>query len=122
MASTSSMKVSPINNEPEIGLQAIDGLITYENDPQTDDDAANNHPDEPQNIKMYLKKTTWLSKIQAMANRITYDNAKWAMRWFLESATFKVTLSVRKYCFFVCPMRITHYTFPCLPISHSLKI
>ncbi len=95
MASTSSMKVSPINNEPEIGLQAIDGIITYENEPNTEDDAAahNNH-DEPQNIKMFLKKKTWMSKAQALAERVTYENAKWTMRWFLESASFKVTLTV----------------------------
>lgn len=89
------MKVSPINDEveAEIGLQAIDGIITYE-EPNTDEHAAQHYQEEPQNLKLYLRKKTLASRAEAVLSTLTYDNAKWAMRWFLESATFKINLTV----------------------------
>lgn len=90
------MKVSPINNdvEAEIGLQAIDGIITYEEPNADDHEPTQHYQEEPQNLKLYLKKKTLASRAEAILATLTYDNAKWAMRWFLESATFKINLTV----------------------------
>lgn len=95
MTTTASMKVSPINDdigEADIGLQAIDGMV-YDDEEQAEQEITHQDIDQPQNIKMYLKKVTWASRVQAVVQKLTYENAKWAMRWFLETAAFKVSFT-----------------------------
>jgi hypothetical protein len=96
MASIASKKVSPIDDN-NVGFEpdALDPMEVIA--PETEEPEPSGAPHDEVNIATILKRATqrtYEERFYEMMSYITYDNAKNAMRYALESASFTLTFSV----------------------------
>jgi len=104
MAATSSYnRISPTNlSEDGLRLYNMDEEVLYfdEDEEQSElsvdlDDSFYEEPsEEPKNLKLYLKRTTLLSRIQKVYSKLTLDNARKFTAWLFDGAVLHFTISV----------------------------
>ena len=106
MASTSSLKISPIDDEVGMENQNNDYAAV---DPMEMETPMPHQDDEPKKLKQLLKRVAAHRSIyHETLDMFTYANLKATMKWFLETASCNITFTVSSSNWKQAPCIIIH--------------
>lgn len=96
MSMLSPQKIIPITDDAELQMQEVDQQLAGNDDIQyySDEDSEYKDGDGPIAKSGKLRRKTYHARLQALYEEITYDRVKQFARWFVETATLDVSISV----------------------------